>query len=109
MPLTSGEKLQLQASVQTLADEVQALVVDPIPHPLQEQLDAANVQIAALTSQLESANASNAALLAERDAANALVATLQAKIADVKAAIQAEAAADAAEDAARANVLALLG
>lgn len=109
MPLSSGEKLQLQAAVQALADGVQALVVDPIPHPLQVALDAANIQIAALTSQLDSANASNAALQVERDAANALVASLNVKIADVRAAIQAEAAADAAEDAARANVLALLG
>lgn len=81
MPLTAAEKTQLQASVQTIADDVAALVVDPIPHPLQVLLDQANADKAAL----------------------------QAKINAAKVAAQAEAAADAAEDNARANVLAALG
>lgn len=60
MPLTSTEKTNLQTSVQTVADQVAALVVD-------------SVDVAALQAQLDQA-------LSDLVAAQATIATLQAKI-----------------------------
>lgn len=47
MPLSQAEKSDLQSKVTAVADAVTALVVDPPVNPLQAQLDAANVTIAA--------------------------------------------------------------
>lgn len=95
MSLSSIEKTQLAADVQTLADHITALIVDPDPHPLQIALDEAN---AALTL----ANATLAAAMTEN-------ADLQTRAQAARDAIAAANTADATEDAARAAALAALG
>lgn len=67
MPLTSAQKTELQTSVQTVASQVEALVVD-------------TVDVAALQAQLDQA-------LADLVAANGTIADLQAKIANAIAAL----------------------
>lgn len=94
MPLSTVEKSTLQASVQTLIDEVNALVVDPDPNPLQVALDAANAALAVANADLTAANDTITALNSKIDAAKAAMAQADA--------------ADAAEDTARANALAAL-
>ena len=87
MPLSTSEKAALVNATDALALQVAALVVDPDPHPLQVQLDAAV--------------AARDAVTAERDQARAQVAAMETKVANAKAALQASISADAAEDAAR--------
>jgi hypothetical protein len=87
MPLTATQKTQLQSDVQTLSDAVTALAVDPIPNPLQVQLDAAQAQIVTLQQ-------GNTALQAKIDAAKTAMARADA--------------ADVSEDQARADALAAL-
>jgi peptidoglycan hydrolase CwlO-like protein len=67
MPLSTAEKTSLQTSVQSVADQVAALVVD-------------TVDIVALQAEL-------AAVQAERDAAIQQILALQAKIENAKAAL----------------------
>ena len=81
MPLSQTELTTLKQAVQAVADEVDALVVDPETNPLQVQLDEAN----------------------------ATIASLQAKIDAAKQRLADAATADAAEDAAREAALAELG
>jgi hypothetical protein len=85
MPLTTTEKAALAATAATLASQVDALVVDTVD-----------------VSELQAALAS---MTSERDAALSQVVLMQDKIANAKAAIQAATAADATEDAARAQAL----
>lgn len=87
MPLSAAELTALKTDVQAVVDGVNALVADPVPHPLQVELDAANARIATLTT--------------ERDTANASVVAMQAKIDAAKAKLVESAAADVAEDAGR--------
>jgi hypothetical protein len=87
MPLTATQKSQLQSDVQALSDAVTALTVDPIPNPLQVQLDAAQAQIVTLQQ-------GNTALQAKIDAAKTAMARADA--------------ADVSEDQARADALAAL-
>jgi multidrug resistance efflux pump len=87
MPLTATQKSGLQSDVQALSDAVNALTVDPIPNPLQVQLDAAQAQIVTLQQ-------GNTALQAKIDAAKAAMARADA--------------ADVSEDQARADALAAL-
>jgi predicted nucleic acid-binding Zn-ribbon protein len=112
----------LKADMQALADAINALQPDPVPNPLQIALDAANATIAAQQAELDAANSTIATLQSSLDAANGQVSqlqgqvdtlgtnvsTLQAKIDAARQAVQAEADADAAEDTARAAVLAHL-
>lgn len=74
MSLTIEQKTALQTQVQAVADSVSALEVDPIPHPLQVLLDAANAQIAVLEAAAVVAASANAALRAKIDAAKAALA-----------------------------------
>jgi hypothetical protein len=74
MPFSTAEKVALQSSVQTMADQVNALVVDPLVNPLQAQLDAALADAAAKTAALAVAVANQAALQVKIDAAKAALA-----------------------------------
>lgn len=67
MPLSQAQKTELQASVQTVAEQVEALVVD-------------TVDVAALQAQLDQA-------LADLVVANGTIAELQAKISAALAAL----------------------
>lgn len=61
MSLTIEQKTALQTQVQAVADGVSALVVDPIPHPLQVALDAALARIAVVEGQRDALAAKIAA------------------------------------------------
>jgi multidrug resistance efflux pump len=61
MPLTVEQKTALQTQVQAVADGVSALVVDPIPNPLQVALDQALADLAQAQANLATANAKIAA------------------------------------------------
>lgn len=74
MSLTIEQKTALQTQVQAVANSVSALEVDPIPHPLQVLLDAANAQIVVLEEAAAAAAAANAALQAKIDAAKVALA-----------------------------------
>lgn len=74
MPLSTSEKSALQAAVQTMADAVSALVVDPNPNPLQVQLDAANALIATLKASAQARKDADAAKVDGQDDLDAIAA-----------------------------------
>lgn len=66
MPLSQSEKDDLQTKAQATLDAAQALVVDPVPNPLQVKIDAANAILLdaknAAQTTLDKINAAMAAL-----------------------------------------------
>lgn len=91
---TVAQIAAIQATVATLSSQLDALPITPDVNPLQAELDAANEQLAQRTAELADAQSINA--------------SLSAKMAAAAERLQARKVADAAEDAASDEALALL-
>lgn len=103
MPVSTTEKTALTQAHQVLAGLISALVVDPVPNPLEVALAAVTAERDELALVVQRATADMESLVEQR---NALQTKLDAKAAamdELDAADAAADAAEAAEDAARAR------